>query len=120
MLVENFIALRLGLVGHGDFERELNRLYSPLAGGDLRPGDVGLSPGDFTSCFTSSSSVILAGSNEDFGSDFGYPVAVGGYTGGGPWTVHRTAFHHHMAEALIWTLFVRRVHVRHISTTFTR
>ena len=38
---------------------------------------MGMSPIDFTSCFTSSPYGILSGSNEDFGNDFGHPVTAG-------------------------------------------
>ena len=50
----------------------------PLQSGTFGQATTGSSPGDSTSCFTSSSFGILAGSNEDFGNDFGHSVAAGG------------------------------------------
>ena len=43
----------------------------PLRSGTFGQAALGSSPGDSTSCFTSSSYGILSGSNEDFGNDFG-------------------------------------------------
>ena len=48
----------------------------PTLPGTFGQAAWGRSPGDSTSCFTSSRGGILPDANEDFGNDFGHPVAV--------------------------------------------
>ena len=84
----------------------------PTLPGTFGQAAWGRSPGDSTSCFTSSSYGILSGSNEDFGNDFGHPVTAGDTCDGTstpplPWRLPLERlwnFQVHVPGVLVWTV----------------